>query len=123
MLPPRIAPLYVSPALPGEGLWYWKDMPTGESGRPIIFRTTYRPSVHYPNAIVHMFLFDMKHVAARLYIGAAEEGGSAASARIERQDRPNLLAVTNGLWKLKHSGGGGIIFRGKVVKESAPGLA
>jgi hypothetical protein len=123
MLPERIPPLYVSPALPGEGIWHWKDMPTGESGRPIIFKTTYRPSVHYPNAIVHMFLFNMKHVSMRLCIGSAEEGGSAASARIERQDRPSLLAVTNGLWKLKHSGGGGIIFRGKVMKKPAPGLA
>jgi len=123
LLPARIPPLYVSPALPGEGIWYWKDMPTGESGQPIIFKTTYRPSVHYPHAIVHMFLFNMKHVSTRLCIGSAEEGGSAASAQIERQDRPNLLAVTNGLWKLKHSGGGGIIFRGKVVKKPAPGLA
>jgi hypothetical protein len=123
MLPPRIPPLYVSPVLPGEGIWYWRDMPTGESGQPIIFRTTYRPSVHYPNAVVHMFLFDMKHVSTRLCIGSAEEGGSAATARIEPQDRPNLLAVTNGLWKLKHSGGGGIIFRGNVVKKPTPGLA
>jgi hypothetical protein len=123
MLPARIPPLYVSPALPGEGIWHWQDMPTGESGQPIIFKTTYRPSVQYPNAIVHMFLFNVKHVSTRLCIGSAEEGGSAASAQIEGQDRPNLLAVTNGLWKLKHSGGGGIILRGKVVKKLAPGLA
>lgn len=123
MLPPSIPPLYVSPALSGEGIWHWRDMPTGESGRPIVFKTTYRPSVNYPNAVVHMFLFDMKHVSTRLCIGSAEEGGSAATARIEPQDRPNLVAVTNGLWKLRHSGGGGIIFRGKIVKKPAPGLA
>ena len=70
-----------------------------------------------------MFLFDMKHVSTRLCIGSAEEGGSAARARIEPQDRANLLAVTKGLRKMKHSGGGGISFRGKVVKKQAPGLA
>ena len=35
---PRVSPLYVTPALPGEGTWYWKDMPTRESGQPIIFK-------------------------------------------------------------------------------------
>jgi hypothetical protein len=38
MLPARIPSRYVSPTLPGEGVWYWKDMPTGEGGQPIIFK-------------------------------------------------------------------------------------
>lgn len=38
MLPGLIPPLYVSPALPGEEIWHWKDMPTGQSGQPIIFK-------------------------------------------------------------------------------------
>ncbi len=123
VFPAAIPPLYTSPALPGEGIWHWKDMPTGEDGQPVIFKTTYRPSAQYPNAIVHMFLFNMKNISTKLYIGSAEEGGSDASAQIEPQDKPSLLAVTNGLWKLKHSGGGGIIFRGKVLKKLVPGLA
>ncbi|MBI5249483.1 MAG: hypothetical protein HY912_08315 [Desulfomonile tiedjei] len=98
-------------------------MPTAENGHPIIFKTTYRPSVHYPNAIAHLFLFDMHSISAKLYLGSAEEGGSAITARIERGDRPNLLAVTNGLWKLRHSGGGGIILGGRELKKLKPGLA
>jgi hypothetical protein len=122
-LPPSIPPLYTSPALAGEGIWHWRDMPTTEDGQPVIFKTTYRPSVQFPNAIVHMFLFDMKHISTRLYIGSTEEGGSAASAQVDKPDKPNLVAVTNGLWKVRHSGGGGIILRGKVVKKLAPGFA
>jgi hypothetical protein len=121
--PPAIPPLYTSPALAGEGVWHWKDMPTTDDGQPVIFRTTYRPSVEFPNAVAHMFLFDMKHMSTRLYVGSAEEGGSAASSQIDKQDRQNVLAVTNGLWKTRHSGGGGIIFRGKVIKKLAPGFA
>jgi hypothetical protein len=37
MLPALIPPLYVSPALPGEG-WHWNDMPTEESDLPTIFK-------------------------------------------------------------------------------------
>ena len=37
MLHPLISPFYVPPAPPGEGIWYRKDMPTGESDQPIIF--------------------------------------------------------------------------------------
>jgi hypothetical protein len=121
--PPAIPPLYTSPALTGEGIWHWKDMPVTEDGQPVIFKTTYRPSVQFPNAIAYMYLFDMKHISARLYIGSAEEGGSAGSSQIDKQDRPNVLAVTNGLWKTRHSGGGGIIFRGKVIKKLVPGFA
>jgi hypothetical protein len=123
VVPPAIPPLYTSPALEGEGVWNWRDMPTAEDGLPIIFKTTYRPSAQFPNAIVYMYLFKMKHISTRLYIGSTEEGGSAESAQIELQEKPNLLAFVNGLWKTKHSGGGGIIFRGKVVKKLVPGLA
>ncbi len=122
LTPSAIPPLYSSPVLPDEGVWLSKNMPA-ENGVPIIFKTKYRPSVHYPNAVAHMLLFDMRSIAARLYLGSAEEGGSAASARIERRDKANILAVTNGLWKVRHSGGGGIILGGKELKRLKPGLA
>ncbi len=117
LTPSAIPPLYSSPVLPDEGVWLSKDMPV-ENGVPIIFKTKYRPSMHYPNSVAHMLLFDMRYIAARLYLGSAEEGGSAASARIERQDKANVLAVTNGLWKVRHSGGGGIILGGKETEET-----
>ncbi len=123
LLPPSIPPLYASPVLPDEGVWVWRNMPTEENGQPIVFKPTDRPSVNFPNAIVHMLLLDMKRISPRFYLGSAEEGGSAASARIEPQEKSNLVAVTNGLWKWRHSGGGGIVFRGKELKKLKPGLA
>jgi hypothetical protein len=123
LLLPSIPPLYTSPVLADEGVWVWRNMPTEENGQPLAFRTTYRPSVNFPNAIVYMLLLDMKRVSPKFYLGSAEEGGSATSARIEAQDKSNLVAVTNGLWKWRHSGGGGIIFRGKELKKLKPGLA
>lgn len=123
LLPPAIPPLYTSPVLPDEGVWVWRNMPTEENGQPIVFKTTYRPSVNFPNAIVYMLLLDMKRVSPKFYLGSAEEGGSATSARIDPQDKSNLVAVTNGLWKWRHSGGGGIVFRGKELKKLKPGLA
>ena len=72
----NIPPLYRSPVLPGEGVWEWTDMPKGDNGWPVLYRTSYRPSFEYPNAIVHMLLFDMKRLSMTLYLGSAEPGGS-----------------------------------------------
>ena len=119
----NIPPLYLTPRLPGEGVWEWKAMPGAEHGRPVIYRTTYRPSPSYPNAIVHMLLFDMTKVSMRLYVGSSEPGASRASSRIEPENRSLLLAVTNALWKHKHSMGGGVIFRGDVLQPLSPGMA
>jgi len=119
----NIPPLYVTPELPGEGIWQSQGMPTGPDGQPVMYRTSYRPSAQYANAIVHMLLFDMKHISMDLFIGSSEPGGSERTSTIEREDRPNLVAITNALWKQKHSGEGGTIFRGQVLKKLAPGLA
>jgi len=119
----NIPPLYTSPALPGEGIWDRRDMPTGDNGWPLMYRTTYRPSIEYPNAIVHMLLFDMKQLRIKLYLGSAEPGGSEKSSRIEPESLPSLVAITNALWKQRHSGEAGCIFQGNVIKEMVPGMA
>ncbi|MCA1960203.1 MAG: phosphodiester glycosidase family protein [Desulfomonile sp.] len=119
----NIAPLYTSPPLPGEGIWEWRGLPGNDKGSPIMYRTSYRPSVTYPNAIVHMLLFDMKRIAMRLHLGSGEPGAPAGASRIDPGSRPNLLAITNALWKQKHSGGAGAIFRGGVVRKLVPGMA
>lgn len=119
----NIPPLYVSPALPGEGIWQSQNLPTGPDGKPVMFRTSYRPSAEYPNAIVHMLLFDMSQLSMRLYLGSAEPGGSKDTSMIQSELRPYLLAITNALWKQKHSGEAGTIFHGSVVKELADGMA
>ena len=119
----HIPPLYVTPILPGEGVWECRGTPMGHDGSPIMFKTSYRPSVEFPNATVHMLLFDMKKLSMRLYIGSSEPGSSPGSSVVEREDRARIVAVTNAMWKQKHSGEGGTICRGKVLKKLAPGLA
>lgn len=118
-----IPPLYRAPELPGEGVWQSKDMPTGPDGKPAIWKTSYRPSVEYPNAVAHMLVFDMKRLSMRLYLGSAEPAGSAVTSKVAKQDWPQVLAITNAFWKQKHSGEAGTIFAGQVIKELAPGLA
>jgi len=119
----NVPPLYSSPRLPGEGVWQSKGMPTAENGLPLVYKTSYRPSVDFPNAVVHMLLFDMKQISVRLYIGSTEPGASQALSQVEPENLASLLAITNGLWKLRHSGGGGVVFRGTLLKEMTPGLA
>jgi hypothetical protein len=119
----NIPPLYTSPELPGEGVWRSQGLPTDRDGQPVMYRTSYRPSVDHPNAIVHMLLLDMKRLSMKLYIGSTEPGGSASTASIEPESRSVLLAVTNALWKQKHSGEAGAIFRGNVLKPLSPGMA
>ena len=72
--PPSIPPLYTEPALEGEGVWSTQEMPKGLEGRPLIYKTVYRPSVEFPTAIVYMALFDMNRVKPRLFIGNTEPG-------------------------------------------------
>jgi hypothetical protein len=119
----NIPPLYVTPAMPGEGVWQSGGLPTGKDGMPVVYRTSYRPSVRYANAVVHMLIFDMKQMSMKLYIGSTEPGGSTKTATVEAEDKVRLLAITNALWKQKHSGEGGAIYRGTVLKKLAPGLA
>ena len=119
----NIPPLYMTPAMPGEGVWQSGGLPTGKDGMPIVYTTSYRPSVRYANAVAHMMLFDMKQLSMKLYIGSTEPGGSSKTATVEPQDKSRLLAITNALWKQKHSGEGGAIFRGTVLKTLMPGLA
>ena len=119
----KIPPLYVTPPLPGEGVWSSQNMPTGVDGQPIIYRTSYRPSVEYANAVVHMLLLDMKQLNMRLYIGSGEPWANVASSSIEPDLKHQLVAVTNALWKQKHSGEGGAVFRGNVLKPLSPGVA
>jgi hypothetical protein len=48
----NIKPLYTTPGMPGEGIWDSSGSPRDSQGRPLIFRTFYRPSVDFPNAVV-----------------------------------------------------------------------
>ncbi len=118
-----IPPLYVTPKLAGEGVWDTRDLPTSENGWPLMYKTSYRPSSKYPNAIVHMLLLDMKRVSMRLYIGSSEPAAPKGASKIEPDLKGQLVAITNALWKQKHARGAGAIFRGKILREMAPGMA
>ena len=119
----NIPPLYVTPQLPGEGIWQSQGLPTLPDGQPLMYRTSYRPSVQYPNAIVHMLLLDMTKLSIELYIGSAEPGGSRNTSMVEPDKKPLLAAITNALWKQKHSAEGGTVHQGSVIKELSPGVA
>lgn len=123
LTPKPIYPLYKEPYLQGEGLWVKEEMSGGHDQADYIYRTFYRPSGEFPNAIVYMMLVNMKHISAKLYLGSAEPYKGQSPARIEESLQPSLLAVTNALWPTRHSGPSGVIFRGEVLKEMAPGIA
>ena len=55
----NIKPLYTSPAIPGEGVWESSGSPRDPLGKPIVYKTFYRPSVDFPNAMVYMMVVDM----------------------------------------------------------------
>jgi len=70
-----------------------------------------------------MILFDMKRLSMRLYIGSSEPGASQACCKVEPEYKRTLVAITNALWKQRHSSEGGTIFRGTVLKKLNPGVA
>jgi hypothetical protein len=121
--PPRIPPLYTSPALEGEGIWTSDEMPQGQDGRPLIYKTVYRPSIDFPNSIVYMALFDISRLKTRLFIGNTEPGMYEISYMPERESLSKIVAITNALWMQQHARGAGAIFRGRVVYPMVPGMA
>ncbi len=119
----NIAPLYTEPKLPDEGVWIKQDLSGGQEAAPLIYRTTYRPSADYPNAIVHMLLLNMKHISPKLYLGSCEPYKKETTSFIDDAKQWQLLAATNALWQSKHAGRVGIIADGEVLKKMEPGVA
>jgi len=119
----NIPPLYTAPTLPGEGIWVKEDMTGGHDAADLVYRTFYRPSEQYPNAMVYMMLLNMKHLSPRLFLGTAETRGKNAAPKLAGSEHPQLVAVTNALWQTAHAGRGGIILRGEVLKKMDPGVA
>jgi len=109
--------------MPNEGVWIKEDLSGGHDAVPLVYRTFYRPSDNFPNAIVYMMLLNMKRISPKLYLGAAEQYRKDSASCIAPADHSRLLAVTNALWQTKHAGKGGIILDGKVLKKMEPGAA
>ena len=121
--PPEIAPLYVSPKLENEGVWISQDLPVGSDGRPLAYKTVYRPSLDFPNSVVYMAVFDMSRIRSRLFIGQTEPGIYQISHLPQNEDLTKIVAITNAMWMQQHSRGAGAIFRGQVVYPMVTGMA
>lgn len=119
----NIPPLYVSPKLDGEGVWVGGDTPIGGDGKPLVYKTVYRPSVDFPNTVVYMAVFDMSRLKTRLFVGQNEPGIYKVSGTNQKESLTKLVAVTNAMWMQRHSKGAGLIYRGKVVYPMVPGMA
>lgn len=118
-----ITPLYTSPKLQGEGVWTSELSPLDSSGKPVLYTTLYRPSVEFPNAIVHMMVVDMNRVRMQYYVGSQEPGARAARSEVEDSLERNLVAITNAMWMQRHSRGAGAVFRGKTIYPMVEGMA
>ncbi len=122
--PADIPALYTSPALEGEGIWSAENVPASYlDGKPLAYKTVYRPSVEFPNSIVYMTVFDMKKVKPKLFIGQTEPGIYNISNISETEDLSKIVAITNAMWMQQHSRGAGAIFRGQAVYPMVPGMA
>jgi hypothetical protein len=121
--PASIPPLYTSPALNGEGVWTEEELPLSQDGRPLMYKTVYRPSEEFPTSIVYMTVFDMSRVKARFFVGQTEPGVYQVSRSYEPEDLSKIVAITNAMWMQQHAKGAGAIFRGQVVYPMVPGMA
>ncbi len=109
--------------MPGEGVWVKENLSEPDDPEPLLYKTFYRPSSEYPNAIVHMMLLNMKRISPKMYLGSAEPYWKDSCPRLEPADQSRLLAITNALWITKHAGRGGIILQGEVLKPMEKGVA
>ena len=109
--------------MPGEGVWVKEKLSEPDDPEPLLYKTFYRPSSEYPNAIVHMMLLNMKRISPKMYLGSAEPYWKDSCPRLEPGDQSRLLAITNALWITKHAGRGGIILQGEVLKPMEKGVA
>ena len=121
--PPDIPPLYTSPRLEGEGIWTSAGMPNGADGRPLFYKTVYRPSMEFPNSVVYMALFDMSRLKPLFFVGETEPGIYLISHAPGWEDLSKIVAITNAMWMQQHARGAGAIFRGQVVYPMVQGMA
>ncbi|MDQ7783832.1 MAG: hypothetical protein RDU20_13195 [Desulfomonilaceae bacterium] len=118
-----IKPLYTSPVLPGEGVWETCNSPRDATGKPVVYKTFYRPSVDFPNAVVYMMIVDMRQAVMQYYVGSQEPAAPQAKSEVESSLRSRVLAITNAMWQQRHSSGAGAVFRGKVLYSMVDGMA
>ena len=97
--------------------------PVGGDGRPLAYKTLFRPSAEFPNTIVYMAAFDMNRLKPRLFIGRTEPGIHNISDTESQESLSKIVAITNAMWMQRHARGAGAIFRGAVIYPMVPGMA
>ena len=118
-----ISPLYKSPKINGEGIWATTGAPVAGDGRPLVYKTLFRPSVEFPNTIVYLAVFDMSRLKPRLFIGRTEPGIHNISRTESQESLSKIVAITNAMWMQRHARGAGAIFRGAVIYPMVSGMA
>ena len=98
-------------------------LPRDARGKPLVYKTFYRPSVDFPNAVVYMMVVDMSMASMRYYVGSQEPAASKGNSEVEPDIRSKIMAVTNAMWMQRHSKGAGAIFRGKIMYPMINGTA
>lgn len=119
----NIAPLYLSPKVDGEGIWTSEGLPSASDGRPLVYKTVYRPSLEFPNSIAYMAVFNMSRLKARLFIGEGEPGIYQITYNPDSESLSRIVAITNAMWMQQHARGAGAIFRGQEVYPMVEGMA
>ena len=108
--PQKIMPLvplkpFITPALPGEGVWVTDGLPAPISGLPtLVAKTFIRPDPARPYAVVTLLQFDMRFLALHMIAGTREPGGPRGvngPGQIPAADTQGnlLLAAFNGGFK------------------------
>ncbi len=104
--PPRIRPV-IHPALPGEGMW--RSTFAGQSRRPPVLVTSFRPDPTYPQLVAGVAWIDAGRTTTWLYPGRLEPAVTIPSRgpmEVPTHLRPRLVATFNSGFKLQDSGGG-----------------
>ena len=119
---------FISPPLPGEGVWTTNGLPSPPSHIPsLVAKAFIRPDPARPYAIVTLLQFDTRFVQLHMVAGTAEPGGArgvAGPGVIPSSDLKNnqLLAAFNGGFKYA-DGQYGMMVNGTVYVPAQNGAA
>jgi hypothetical protein len=104
-LPPRVPP-FISPPLPGEGVW--RGTGALVAGAAPVLVTTFRPDPVYPTLVAGVAWMDRSRVRLHLYPGRYQPPmiGLRGPMEVPASARAQLLATFNSGFKLQDSGGG-----------------
>lgn len=119
---------FMSPALPGEGIWVTDGLPASPVGQPpLVEKTFIRPDPNRPYAIVTMLQFDMRYLTLHMVAGTTQPGGPLGvngPGKIPSVDlrQSILVSAFNGGFKYA-DGQYGMYVNGTTYAPPKPGAA